>query len=70
MRYSLYNASLDGGIMRTADGNILEGSSDSVDPRGDDLEIRIVLPKSEQNKLPANKDIGILMTIKWTSDEF
>jgi hypothetical protein len=47
MRYSLYNASLDGGFTYTADGTILEGSSDSVDPRGDDLEIRIVLPKTE-----------------------
>jgi hypothetical protein len=70
MRYSLYNPSLDQGVMRAADGSILEGSSDSVDPRGDDLEIRVVLPKSEQVKLPANKDIGILMTIRWTSDEF
>ena len=47
MRYSLYNASLDGGVQRSADGTILEGSSDSVDPRGNDLEIRIVLPKTE-----------------------
>ena len=36
----------------------------------DDLQIRVTLPRSEQTKLPANEDVGIFMTIRWTSDKF
>jgi hypothetical protein len=44
---------------------------DYVDADGQQrLSIRVTLPKEEQFKLPTGIDLGILMTLRWTSSQF
>jgi hypothetical protein len=70
MQWSMYNPSLANEQALIEDGKKGEGSRDTVDPMADDLQIRVTLPRSEQTKLPPNEDVGIFMTIRWTSDKF
>jgi hypothetical protein len=44
---------------------------DYVDADGQQrFSIRVTLPKEEQFKLPTGIDLGILMTLRWTSSQF
>lgn len=70
MAWSMYNPSLANKQAILVDGKKAEGSRDTVDPMADDLQIRVTLPRSEQTKLPPNENIGIFMTVRWTSDQF